>query len=75
MQYRAAKRVEPPFEVGDLLIFREPGKKRQVTHLGISLGGWMIIDSSQGRNGVYVDDVQERESLKQIFVSGGSFLR
>jgi hypothetical protein len=75
MQYRAAKRVEPPFEVGDLLFFREIGKRRQVTHIGISLGGWKMIHSSQGRNGVYVDDVQERESLKQIFVSGGSFLR
>ena len=73
MQYRAAKRVEPPFEVGDLLFFREPGKQRQVTHLGISLGGWRMIHSSQGRNGVYVDDVQERKSLKQIFVSGGHF--
>ena len=75
MQYRAAKPIEPPFEVGDLLFFREHGKKRQVTHIGISLGGWRMIHSSQGRNGVYVDDVQERESLKEIFVSAGSFLR
>ena len=75
MQYRMAKPIEPPFEVGDLLFFREPGKKRQVTHIGISLGGWRMIHSSQGRNGVYVDDVQEREALKQNFVSAGSFLR
>jgi len=75
MQHRAAKPVEPPFEVGDLLFFGELGEKRQVTHAGISLGGWVMIHSSQGRNGVYVDDVQESESLKQIFVSAGSFLR
>lgn len=75
MQHRAAKPVEPPFEIGDLLFFREPGKKRPVTHMGISLGGWRMIHSSQGRNGVYVDDVQERESLKAMFVSAGSFLR
>jgi hypothetical protein len=75
MQYRAAKPVEPPFEVGDLLFFRELGKERNVTHMGISLGGWRMIHSSQARNGVYVDDVQERESLREIFVSAGSFLR
>ncbi len=75
MQHRAAKPVEPPFEVGDLLFFRELGKERQVTHMGISLGGWVLIHSSQGRNGVYIDNVQEQESLKEIFVSAGSFLR
>ena len=75
MQYAAAKPVEPPFEVGDLLFFREPGKKRPVTHVGMSLGGWRMIHSSQANNGVYIDDVQERETLKQNFVSAGSFLR
>lgn len=75
MQHRAAKPIEPPLEVGDLLFFREIGKERQITHMGISLGGWTMIHSSQGRNGVYVDDVQERQSLKEIFVSAGSFLR
>jgi gamma-D-glutamyl-L-lysine dipeptidyl-peptidase len=75
LQYAASKSVEPPFEVGDLLFFREPGKKRPVTHVGVSLGDWKMIHSSQANNGVYVDDVQERESLKQMFVSAGSFLR
>lgn len=75
MQYAAAKSVGPPFEVGDLLFFREPGKKRPVTHVGVSLGGWNMIHSSQANNGAYVDDVQEREPLKQMFVSAGSFLR
>jgi SH3-like domain-containing protein len=75
MQHAAAQPVEPPFEVGDLLFFREIGKQRLVTHVGLSLGGWKMVHASQGRNGAYIDDVQERESLKQIFVSAGSFLR
>ena len=75
MQHAAANPVEPPFEVGDLLFFREPGKKRPVTHVGMSLGGWRMIHASQANNGVYVDDVQQKEILKQNFVSAGSFLR
>jgi hypothetical protein len=75
LQYAAAKHVEPPFEVGDLLFFREVGKERVVTHVGLSLGGWRMIHASQGHNGVYVDDVQETPALKEIFVNAGSFLR
>jgi gamma-D-glutamyl-L-lysine dipeptidyl-peptidase len=75
MQHAAAKPVEPPFEVGDLLFFGEPGSERHITHVGMSLGGWKIIHASRSNNGVYIDDVQERESLYQIFVSAGSFLR
>lgn len=75
MQHQAAKPIAPPFEVGDLLFFKEPGKKRPVTHMGISLGGWTMIHSSQSNNGVYIDDVQKREDLKAMFVSAGSFLR
>lgn len=75
MQHAAAKPVEPPFEVGDLIFFAENGSERKITHVGISLGGWKMIHSSRGNNGVYIDDVQEREDLKQIYVSAGSFLR
>ena len=75
MQHAHARPVEPPFEVGDLLFFRESGSERQITHVGVSLGGWTMIHASRGRNGVYIDDVQQREPLKQIFVSAGSFLR
>ena len=75
MQHAAARPVEPPFEVGDLLFFRESGSERKITHVGMSRGGWNMIHSSRGRNGVYIDDVQGRESLKQMFVSAGSFLR
>src|SRR5215213_7194073 len=71
MQHQTARPVEPPFEVGDLLFFHEAGKKRKVTHVGISLGGWRMIHSSQGNNGVYIDDVQDRQSLKENFVSAG----
>ena len=75
MQHAAAKLVEPPFEIGDLLFFSENGSNRRITHVGISLGGWKMIHSSRATNGVYTDDVQERTSLKDIFVSAGSFLR
>jgi gamma-D-glutamyl-L-lysine dipeptidyl-peptidase len=75
MQWAAAKPVEPPFEVGDLLFFGEGKSDRHITHVGVSRGGWDMIHSSRGRNGVYVDDVQQRQSLKEIFVSAGSFLR
>lgn len=75
MQHATAKAVEPPFEAGDLLFFRESKSERQITHVGVSLGSWRMIHASRGRNGVYLDDVQERESLKQIFVGAGSFLR
>ena len=75
MQHATAQPVEPPFEVGDLLFFREGGSQRKITHVGISLGGWTMIHASRRNNGVYVDDVQEREPLKESFVSAGSFLR
>jgi hypothetical protein len=41
----------------------------------MSLGGWQMIHSSRGNNGVYVDDLQERKDLMDIFVSAGNFLR
>ena len=75
MQSVAAKRVEPPFEIGDLLFFGEGDGDRHVTHVGMSLGGWKIIHSSRGQNGVYIDDVQEKESLRNIYMHTGSFLR
>ena len=75
MQQRAANPVEPPFEVGDLFFFGEGGGDRRITHVGISLGGWKMVHSSRGRNGVYVDDLEDSKFLKDIFVSAGSFLR
>jgi hypothetical protein len=75
MQHAAAKPVEPPFEVGDLLFFSDSESQGRITHVGMSVGGWNIIHASRDRNGVYVDDVQEQEFLKKTFVSAGSFLR
>jgi cell wall-associated NlpC family hydrolase len=75
MQHAAAKPVEPPYEIGDLFFFAESDSNRKITHVGISLGGWKMIHSSRSRNGVYVDDLQERRDLMDIFVGAGSFLR
>lgn len=76
MQYTVAKPVEIPFEVGDLLFFSSDNKgSRRITHVGISLGGWKMIHSSRARNGVYIEDVQENETLKQNFVSAGSLIK
>ena len=75
MQHAAAKPVETPYEIGDLFFFAESDSNRKITHVGISLGGWKMIHSSRTRNGVYVDDLQERKDLMDIFVSAGSFLR
>jgi cell wall-associated NlpC family hydrolase len=75
MQSKAARPVEPPFEVGDLFFFGEGDGDRHITHVGVSLGGWTMVHSSRGNNGVYVDNLQERKSLMDIYVSAGSFLR
>jgi gamma-D-glutamyl-L-lysine dipeptidyl-peptidase len=74
MQHVAATPVEPPYEVGDLFFFAESDSNRKITHVGISLGGWKMIHSSRARNGVYVDDLQERPDLMEIFAGAGSFL-
>lgn len=75
MQAAVANPVEPPFEIGDLLFFGEGDSNRHVTHVGMSLGGWRMIHSSRLRNGVYIDDVEGTEYLREIFMSAGSFLR
>jgi hypothetical protein len=75
MQAAASNPVEAPFEIGDLLFFGEGDSNRHVTHVGISLGGWKTIHSSRGNNGVYIDDVEKKASLKEIFMHAGTFLR
>jgi cell wall-associated NlpC family hydrolase len=74
-QCDAAKPVQEPFQVGDLLFFGEGDSERRVTHVGISLGGWRMIHSSRGNNGVYIDDVEKSKSLMEIYMSTGSYLR
>ena len=75
MQHAAAKPVEAPYEAGDLFFFAKSDSNRKITHVGISLGGWKMIQSSRARNGVYLDDLQQRDDLLDIFVGAGSFLR
>lgn len=75
MQHASATPVEPPFETGDLLFFGEGEGGHRITHIGISLGDWNMIHSSRSNNGVYVDNLQEKKSLMDIYVSAGSFLR
>jgi gamma-D-glutamyl-L-lysine dipeptidyl-peptidase len=75
MQYKTANLVKPPYEIGDLFFFGEGDSDRRITHVGICLGGWRVIHSSRSNNGVYIDDLQQRKSLLDIFVSAGSFLR
>jgi cell wall-associated NlpC family hydrolase len=82
MQYDAGQPVEPPFQPGDLLFFGGDGgglpasrsAGRSITHVGISLGGWRIVHSSRARNGVYEDDVQAVEGLRERFVGARTFL-
>ncbi len=75
MQHATANPVKPPYKVGDLFFFAENDSKRDITHVGISLGGWKMIHSSRGRNGVYIDDLKKRKALMDIFVGAGSFMR
>jgi len=74
MQCAAGHPVAPPFQPGDLLFFGEKGEQRSITHVGISLGGWQILHSSRSRNGVYQDDVQAVEGLRESFLEAASFL-
>jgi cell wall-associated NlpC family hydrolase len=74
MQYDAGQPLEPPFQPGDLLFFGGEGGGRSITHVGISLGGWRIVHSSRARNGVYEDDVQAVEHLRERFVGARTFL-
>jgi cell wall-associated NlpC family hydrolase len=72
-QCEAGRAVAEPFSPGDLLFFGEPGDRRAITHVGISLGGWDIIHSSRSRNGVYSDNVQAVAHLKESFVAARTF--
>ncbi len=73
MQHAAAHPVEPPYEQGDLFFFKDGDEGRKITHMGMSLGGWRMVHSSRGNNGVYVDDLQQH-ALMSSFVGAGSFL-
>ncbi|OQA37550.1 MAG: Dipeptidyl-peptidase 6 [Chloroflexi bacterium ADurb.Bin325] len=74
MQFDAGRPVEAPFEPGDLLFFGEAGETRSITHVAVSLGGWRIVHASRSRNGVYEDDVQAVEHLRESFVGARRFI-
>jgi gamma-D-glutamyl-L-lysine dipeptidyl-peptidase len=74
MQSAQSKRVEPPYQPGDLFFFGDDNSTRHITHVGISMGGYKMIHSSGSRNGVYLDDLQEKESLRSIFIHAGTFI-
>jgi cell wall-associated NlpC family hydrolase len=74
MQYDSGRRVEPPFQAGDLLFFGSEGAQRSITHVGMSVGGWQMVHSSRARNGVYEDDVQAVTGLRESFVGACTFL-
>jgi gamma-D-glutamyl-L-lysine dipeptidyl-peptidase len=74
MQYLSGEPVEPPFQPGDLIFFGEPGEPRHISHVGISLGGWNILHSSRARNGVYRDDVQVVDHLRNSLYGACTYL-
>jgi hypothetical protein len=74
MQAEAARPVKPPYQIGDLFFFRDGEGHRRITHVGMSLGGWRMIHSSRARNGVYVDDLEQNQTLMNKLMSAGTFL-
>lgn len=75
LQSAQSKRVEPPYQPGDLFFFGEgDSPDRRITHVGVCLGGTQVMHSSRSRNGVYLDDLQENEMLREIFVHAGTFI-
>lgn len=74
MQYDAGRRVEAPFQPGDLLFFGSQGARRAITHVGMSVGGWRMVHASRARNGVYQDDVQAVQHLRDSFVGACAFV-
>ena len=75
MQFAAGRPVDgPPFRAGDLLYFQNESRTK-IGHVGIATGdGWNIIHSSRGRNGVYEEDVQASENLRNSYAGARSFI-
>lgn len=74
MQFAAGKPVEYPYQPGDLLFFSETGDPLRITHVAISRGGWDIIHSSRRINGVYEDNAQAVDDLRESFIAGRTFV-
>lgn len=77
MQFRDGTPVEPPFAPGDLVFFGKGDMQStyDITHVGISVGGWHIIHSSRNRNGVYYDDIQAVDHLRNSYLCACTYLR
>jgi gamma-D-glutamyl-L-lysine dipeptidyl-peptidase len=75
LQFPAARPVDPPYRPGDLLFFHSETDKSKIAHVGISTGGMNMIHSSRTRNGVYEDDVEQVERLRNTFAGARTFLR
>ncbi|MDT8307332.1 MAG: NlpC/P60 family protein [Anaerolineae bacterium] len=73
-QMDGGQAVEPPLQPGDLLFFGSDGAHRKISHVGMSLGGWQMIHSSGSRNGVYLDDLEERTWLRDIYVGAATYV-
>jgi gamma-D-glutamyl-L-lysine dipeptidyl-peptidase len=74
LQYPCGRPVKPPFTAGDLLYFWNEARTK-VGHVGISLGeGWRIIHSSRKNNGVYEEDVQANQNLRESYAGARTFL-
>jgi cell wall-associated NlpC family hydrolase len=75
MQMADGKPVEQPqLQPGDLVFFGDSGDNPEITHVGISLGGWDMIHSSRSRNGVYPDNIQAVKDLRESYVGGVTYL-
>lgn len=74
MQFDAGQTIEGQFDAGDLLFFHNDARTK-ISHVGIATGdGWTMIHSSRGRNGVYEEDVQLNENLKNSFAGARGFI-
>lgn len=74
MQFAAGRPIEPPFLPGDLFFFGTEQSHRSISHVGMSLGGRLMIHSSRAHNGVQIDDIQTENGLRNIYVGARRFL-
>jgi len=74
LQFPAARAVEPPFHIGDLLFFHAETDANRITHVGLSTGGWCMIHSSRSRNGVYEEELEASPRWRERFAGARSFL-
>jgi hypothetical protein len=74
MQKVSGRKVEFPYQPGDLVFFGDEDDLSRISHVGISLGGWEIIHSSRSRNGVYTDNIQAVPHLRDTFAGCCSYL-